>query len=183
MGVPTQRNRVHRRGQGAWGRAGSDMSALRLLGDVEQAGTGRSTRCRRSASRCRSSSTRWSSLVLHARRERRHTIRIMPADDVAGVDAGGRVVERPERVRGDREAVADLVGPLDALDARGSITAAEDGEPEELGRPLAVLLLGRLVREHRRQARRQQHERVDARRPRRWCGPRSAPTPGARCGA
>ena len=81
-------------------------------------------------------------------------------DDVQRVEPGGRVVERPEGVRGDRVAVPDLGRPLERLDHDEGRAARAIVRPGA-SRPSAVAPLGGLVGQHREQARRQQHEGVE----------------------
>ena len=80
-------------------------------------------------------------------------------DDVERVHAGGGVVVGPEPARLEREALLDLVRPLERLDDQEH-QAAEDGEPQQERRPLAVAALGRGVRQHGTQRRAEQHQRI-----------------------
>ena len=81
-------------------------------------------------------------------------------DHVQGVQPGRGVVEGPEGVGRDRETMGDLHGPLGGLHHQERRATAE-GVPEQARGLLAVASLGRLVCEHREQARRQQYEGVE----------------------
>ena len=79
--------------------------------------------------------------------------------------AGRRVVEGPEQARGDGEALLDFMSRLEGLDHQKH-AAADNRAAQQAGRLRAVCSLGGLVRQDGRQARGQQHQRVERARPR-----------------